>query len=345
MNIQKDISLADYSTMRLGGKASHLVDIASKNEVEEALRWAKGQDLDTLMIGGGSNIVWRDEGFSGLLLVNRIKGFTAVVDGDSTLVTIGAGENWDEVVGRCTKLGLSGIECLSLIPGTAGATPIQNVGAYGQEISKVITKVEAYDSQSSQFVELAPEDCGFTYRSSRFRDDPSRFYITSITLRLTKTSLQPPFYQALQSYLSVNTITDYSPSSIRQAVIAIRNQKLPNPAEVHNCGSFFANPLISSAQLDKISSELGVDIPHWPTSDGLQKVAAGWLIENIGYKGYHDPHTGMATWPSQALVLVNENASSTADLLKFRDEIAGKVKAKFNIDLVQEPLLLPTIAR
>jgi UDP-N-acetylmuramate dehydrogenase len=345
MTIKNEVSLVDYSTMHLGGLAKYLAEIENKDDLLEALRVAKNQNLEVLMIGGGSNIIWQDSGFDGLVLVNKIRGFESYEDGDYTYLTIGAGEVWDEVVKRAADLELSGIEALSLIPGSAGATPVQNVGAYGQEISSVLVDVEAYDNELGDFVTLEAKDCDFSYRSSRFKKEVGRFYITSVALKLTKARLSPPFYSTLASYLDKNKIVDYSPMSIRLAVITIRNQKLPNPVLIHNCGSFFANPIISNEQFTAIQAQTELEIPHWETKDGNQKIAAGWLIENIGYKGYVDQETGMSIWPAQALVLVNDHAKTTADLLKFRDSITTKVKFKFGIDLVQEPQLLPTIAR
>jgi UDP-N-acetylmuramate dehydrogenase len=280
--------------------------------------------------------------------------------------------------------GLTGIEALSLIPGSTGATPAQNVGAYGQEIAQTLVTLEAFDTQAAvgtradsdaqmndtntppgsaepagTFVTLRGSDCGFGYRTSRFKTaDRGRFYITSITLQLTKGRPLPPFYPALQTYLEAHQITDYTPAAIRQAVIAIRTSKLPDPAVIHNTGSFFGNPIINSAEfaallktLTKTTAAPASDnpedpalaayIPHWPAGDGTVKLSAAWLIDQAGFKNYDDPATGMATWPQQSLVLVNKSARTTADLLQFKQKIIDAVQAKFNITLQQEPELLP----
>lgn len=344
MNLFHGVNLADFSTMRLGGIAAHLAEIHNHQELVEALTWANAQTLPVIMIGGGSNIVWRQEGFAGLVLVNKIAGYEVFEEDEQNVyVTVGAGENWDSVVARSTAAGLTGIEALSLIPGTAGATPIQNVGAYGQEIAQTLTTVQAFDVQQNTLVNLAAGDCGFGYRTSRFKTtDRGRFYITSITLHLTKGNPLPPFYPAVQQFLEEHPVTVATPEAIRQAVISIRNSKLPDPALVANNGSFFANPVISQGQVTQIQADTDLSIPQWPTQEGLVKVSAAWLVEQAGFKDFHDPETGMATWAKQPLVLINESARSTADLLAFKQKIVDAVQAKFGITLLQEPELLPS---
>jgi UDP-N-acetylmuramate dehydrogenase len=288
------------------------------------------------MIGGGSNIIWGDEGYNGLVIVDRILGYE--LDGDK--LAIGSGEPWDTVVDRTVAAGLTGIEALSLIPGTAGATPIQNVGAYGQEISETLVSLEAFDTQTGEFVTIVNADCGFSYRNSRFKaGDHGRFYITSLALQLAKDNPKPPFYASVQEYYEARSVTDYTPAALRQAVIAIRTAKLPDPAVIHNTGSFFANPIVDEAQLASLTSQFE-KVPAWPIDTGGAKVSAAWMIEQAGFKDYHDDTTGMATWPKQPLVLVNEHAKTTADLLAFKQKIVDAVQEKFNITLEQEPELL-----
>jgi len=342
MDIRHNVSLASYSTMGLGGNALHLVQVIERNEVVKALSWAHEQQLPVVMIGLGSNIVWGDSGFPGLVIVNKIMGYEAYEEDDTnTYLTIGAGEPWDNIVERSVVAGLTGIEALSLVPGTTGATPIQNVGAYGQEIAQTLTTIEAYDSTASDFVTIPVSECGFSYRSSRFKTtDKGRFFITGITLHLTKGNPLPPFYGAVQDYLEQNNITDYTPAAIRQAVIAIRTAKLPDPAVVRNVGSFFANPIISDMEFAQIAQKHEGAVPHWSVDKQTVKLSAAWLIEQAGFKGVHDAATGMATWDKQPLVLVNEHAESTASLLAFKQKIVDAVKTKFNITLVQEPELI-----
>jgi UDP-N-acetylmuramate dehydrogenase len=342
MKILHDVPLGLYSTMRLGGKANSVVHVRTKDELEEALSWAKKNDLEAVMIGLGSNIVWRDEGFNGLLIVNEFPGYEVTLDDDENYyITVGAGENWDSVVARSVADKASGIETLSLIPGSAGATPVQNVGAYGQEISETLFSLEAYDNNKQVFVTLSNKDCGFGYRTSIFKESKKgRYYIISLNFHLHKSHIKPPFYQPLQDYLTENDITDRSPHTIRKAVCAIRSAKLPDPAVVANNGSFFANPVIDNDTFEKLKL-VHPTIKHWAAGPSKQKLSAGWLIEKSGFKDVHDRATGMATWPTQSLILVNEKAKTTADLLEFKKKIIDGVRENFGVTLVQEPELLP----
>ncbi len=337
----QNVSLVSYSTMGLGGSASYLVEVANRMEVLEALSWAASKQLPVIMIGGGSNIIWGDNGYKGLVIVNKIRHYELFEEDETnTYLTLGSGEPWDEVVAKTVAAGLTGIEALSLIPGTAGATPIQNVGAYGQEISQTLTTVEAFDTQAGDFVTLAGSDCGFAYRTSRFKTtDKGRFYITGLSLHLSKGNPMPPFYGAVQTYFDEHKVSTYTPAALREAVMWIRSNKLPDPALVRNTGSFFANPIVADAELFELKN-LYTDIPNWPQDDGKVKLSAAWLIDQAGFKDYHDEATGMATWPKQALVLINEHAKSTQDLLAFKQKIVEAVQAEFNITLVQEPEMI-----
>lgn len=342
MNILQNVSLKLHSTMRLGGNAAYMVEIADRHELTEALAWAEQYKLPVLMIGSGSNIVWRDEGFPGLLIVNKIMRFEEQnEDAENYYVTVGAGENWDSVVERTVAQGVTGIEALSLIPGTAGATPVQNVGAYGQEIANVLVSVEAYDNQLKQFVNIPAMDCAFSYRNSRFKStDRGRFFITAITLHLMRGNPQPPYYKAVEGYFEEHQITGATPEILRNAVIQIRQSKLPGPAQVANNGSFFANPIVDAGDFAQLQAD-HPGIPGWPTGDGNVKIPAAWLIEQAGFKDVHDTATGMGTWPMQPLVLVNESAQTTAQLLQFKQKITDTIQQQFGIALQQEPELLP----
>ncbi|MDO8591771.1 MAG: UDP-N-acetylmuramate dehydrogenase [bacterium] len=341
MNIVENVSLRGYSAMGLGGKARFFSEAHSEDDLKKLIDWAKEQNLPVIVVGEGSNIVWRDEGFEGLLIANHITGREVLDDGTgNTTIRIGAGENWDEIVDWTVKKGLSGIEFLSAIPGRVGAAPVQNIGAYGTEIAQTLVELAAFDTHSEDFVTIKNKACGFAYRTSRFKtDDKGRFIITSITLKLSKTSPSPPFYESLEKYLTEHKIKDHTPRTIREAVMAIRAIKLPSPAKVANNGSFFTNPVIGKKEFEKLQKEYP-DIKGWPHSDKV-KVSAGWLLEEAGFKGVHDKQTGMATWPAQALVLINEHAKTTADLLSFKQKIQSKVHAMFGIVLEQEPELLP----
>ncbi len=338
MRVKNGVPLTQHSTMRLGGKAKHLVEAGDKHELTNAVQWAKEQKLPVKVIGNGSNIIWTDDGFAGLVIVNRISGFKIVPEDEHySYVTMGAGENWDECVQRTVAAGLHGIEALSLIPGTAGATPIQNVGAYGQDMSQTLVSLEAYDTEHERFVTINAEDCEFGYRTSRFKTkDKNRFLIVELTFLLSRINPRPPYYLAVSQYLHDHKIQVVTPKVLRQVVIAIRTSKLPDPAKVANTGSFFANPIVSISFFKGfIKKHPGA--PNWKTQDNKYKISAAWLIEQAGLKDYHDKKTGMATWHLQPLVLVNERAKSTKDLLKFKKFIQQQVEEKFEIKLVQEP--------
>lgn len=341
MQIQQNIPLSQHSTMRLGGAAAYLTEAHSRQEVEQAVKWADNNNLPVMMIGDGSNIIWGDNGYLGLVIINKIIGYEKFdEDQENVYIRIGGGENWDSVVGRTVADGLTGIEALSLIPGTTGATPVQNVGAYGQEISDVLVSVEAYDHKVGQFVTIAGNNCGFSYRNSRYKTtDRGQFFITSLTLHLLRGNPLPPFYASVQSYFVAHNITSYTPKVLREAVVAIRQSKLPDPAKVANNGSFFANPVIDDSQLNELLKR-HTNISYWRLDNGKAKISAAWLVEQAGFKAFHDPQTGMATWPTQALVFVNENAKSTADLLRFKQKVVSKVQEMFGITLVQEPELI-----
>jgi UDP-N-acetylmuramate dehydrogenase len=343
MQIIENVSLANYSTMRLGGIASYLVEIHSRDDLKEALSWASKHNQPVIMIGSGSNIVWKDSGFKGLVIVNRLQGYEDYAESpENHFVTIGAGEIWDTVVARTVAAGQTGIEALSLIPGSAGATPVQNVGAYGQEIAQTLTSIEAYDTKTGSLTNIPAEACGFAYRHSSFQTEyRDRFYITAITLSLTVGNPYPPFYGAIEQYFTEHPVDGpVTPGVMRDAVIAIRRAKLPDPAEVANNGSFFANPIVDSITLSDLHKK-HPDMPYWPLEDGSAKIPAAWLIEQTGFKGVHDEATGMATWPPQPLILINEHAKNTADLLAFKAKIVDTIEQRFDITLQQEPELLP----
>lgn len=341
MYILENVPLASYSTMRLGGIASYITDVTTRQDVIDSIAWAEERQLPVIIIGEGSNIIWDDDGFPGLVMVNKIQGFEITGEyEESTYITVGSGENWDSFVAKTVDMGLSGIEFLSLIPGTVGATPVQNVGAYGAEVSSTITTIEAFDKIEKKLVTLRSSDCAFGYRTSKFKTtDRGRFFITSVTFLLQKVAPQPPFYGALEKYFSEHAVTNITNIAVRDAVIAIRSSKLPDPKLVANNGSFFANPIITNDQFFELSTDYP-DAPHWPTDDGSIKISAAWLLEQAGFKDFHDQTTGMATWSTQPLVLVNEHAETTAQLKAFRQLLIDAVQEKFKITLVQEPELI-----
>lgn len=339
MDIHTNIPLKNYTTMKLGGPARFMVEVKSAEDIPLICKNALQQNLPVAILGGGSNTIVRDEGFSGIVLHMKIPGIDIVADDlYSTTLRIGAGELWDTVVAYSVEKRLSGIEAMSAIPGTAGAAPVQNVGAYGQETADTLVSLEAYDRTSDTFVTLTNEACGFSYRSSIFRTtEQNRYIITSITLKLSKNLPAPPFYDALQTYLDNANIITYTQATIRDAVTTIRASKLPDPSLLANTGSFFKNAIVEEWQLQDLKSQYPT-MPSYDMGDGTFKVPSGWLIETAGLKGklLH----GMRVYEKNALVLVNESAQTYQDLADARDEIIGTVRDTFRILIEQEPLEL-----
>jgi len=337
MDIHTQIPLKNYTTMRLGGQARFMTELHTASDIGPICKNAAAKNLPIFILGGGSNVLARDEGYDGLIIRNRIPGFTIISDdSSSTTIKVGAGESWDEVVRRTVEMGLSGIEALSAIPGTSGAAPVQNIGAYGQEISETLVSLEAYDQSTDQHIVLENADCNFSYRNSIFRSTAiGRYIITTVTFRLSKNAPQPPFYKAVQDYLEANGTTFFTPQIIRDVVTAIRKDKLPNPAEQPNTGSFFKNAIIEDWQLTDLKNEYP-EVPVYELPDGNFKIPTGWLIEQAGLKGklLH----GIRVHDKNALVLINESATSFEDLAAARNEIMGTVRDTFRINIEQEPL-------
>ncbi|MEO8691846.1 MAG: UDP-N-acetylmuramate dehydrogenase, partial [Candidatus Saccharimonas sp.] len=276
VEIHTDISLKNYTTMKIGGNARFMANLTSPADIPELVERCKAQNLPIHVLGSGSNTIVRDAGFAGLILRNRISGYEVIAETNSdATIKIGAGEIWDEVVKKTVDMNLSGIECLSSIPGTAGAAPVQNIGAYGQDLSEVFVSLEAYDTNNSNFAMLTNEECKFGYRSSIFRTtDINRYIITSITLRLYKASPKPPFYDSLQTYLDDKNITAYTAQTIRDAVAAIRYEKLPDPERLPNSGSFFKNAVVEEWQLNDLRQTYS-DAPAYEMGDGKFKIPTG----------------------------------------------------------------------
>ena len=342
MDISHNVDLSQHSAMRLGGKARYLAEAYSDRDIVDLVEWAGNEKVPFTVIGQGSNIVWRDEGYRGLIIVNRLRGRDIISeDEDGATIRVAGGENWDEVVAWTVKKGWGGIEFLSRIPGTVGAAPVQNIGAYGHELSDTLVEVEVYDTQEKAFGGIAAAACGFAYRTSRFKTtDKGRFIITAISLRLTKDQPAPPFYESLQAYFDKHDITTFTRETVRDTVSAIRTVKLPDPSLVKNNGSFFTNPIVDKSKFERLKHR-HPDIKAWPVGSGRVKLSAGWLVERAGFKNVHDQETGMATWKGSALVIVNERAKKTTDLLRFKKKIVDRVQAMFGIILDQEPELLP----
>lgn len=323
--------------MKLGGNARFMTEVRTPDEVQVVYRNAKSQKLPIFILGGGSNVIVKDEGYSGIVVRMRIPGFEIISDDiNNTIIRIGAGEMWDSVVKRTVDMNLSGIETMSNIPGTTGATPIQNVGAFGQEIADTLQSLEVYDSETDTFVTLQRDDCDFTYRDSIFRGKSlGRYVITSITLKLSKNQPMPPFYDSLQKYLDEHGIKIFTVDVIRNAVIEIRKDKLPDPNVLPNSGSFFKNSTVEKWQMDDLRKTYP-NMPVFELGNDLYKIPTGWLIENAGLKG--SLIRGMKVYDKNALIFINESAKSYGDLAAARDEIIGKIRDRFRIRIEQEPL-------
>lgn len=324
--------------MRLGGVARYVLEVERLDEIPKAYVFAEEKGLPTWVMGGGANTIGHDEGFGGVILLNRLRGIEVVTEADGVMtVRAMGGEIWDDLVEFVCERGYSGIEAMSKIPGTVGAAPVQNIGAYGQDIAQVIQQVEAYDTQTKEFVTFAKSDLGMSYRRSRFNsgEDKGRFLIAAITIRAQKENLRPPFYNSLQRYIETHNETDFSPQNIRRMVSEIRSEKLPDPEQVPSAGSFFKNVMVDRAGADAAEKS---GIPVWRNSDGSGKINAGWLIEAAGLKGQR--LHGFYVSDKAALVLINEAADSYADLAAARREIVETVVKKFGFQLEQEPVEL-----
>lgn len=339
MNVQTNIPLSSLTTMRIGGPADYVASVTTRDEIRQIYQNSAKTGQPVYVIGSGSNLIAHDAGFHGVIIQLQMKGIDIIEqDAESTTIRAAGGELWDDVVQFSVDNKLAGIECLSGIPGTAGAAPVQNIGAYGQELADTFISLEAYDTQADKFVLLTWDDCNFSYRTSIFRGaSMGRYIIYSIKLKLWHRVPQPPFYESLQKRLDEFGVTEFSVSSIRDNVLAIRQIKLPDPAKLPNSGSFFKNPVIEQWQHDDIESKLGT-IKAFAYGEGKFKVPAGWLIEQAGLKS--ETIHGMHVHDDNAVVLINESAAGYADLAAGRDEIINRVFSEFQIELQQEPLEL-----
>lgn len=336
MKFYENVPISSLTTMRLGGPARCVIDVERPEEVSQAYKFAHDNKLRVFVLGGGANSIGRDEGFSGAIIRNKILGMEIKVAEDNPeyyeLRTMG-GEVWDKVVDYACRNGLTGIEALSKIPGTAGAAPVQNIGAYGQDISQVLKNVEVFDLKDWQYKVLPAEQLNFKYRSSILNTTEfGRYFVIGLTLRLRKGQMQRPFYNSLEAYIQENNESDFSPASIRRMVSEIRAEKLPDPMFIPSAGSFFKNVYIPTDEIDECQSR-GIKVHVG--ADG-NKINTGWLIEQAGLSGklIH----GFRINPKASLVLINESARSYADLVAARNEIATTIYDKFGFRIEQEPV-------
>ena len=337
MDILKNQTLATHTTMQLGGNAQYMVAARTEDELAEAVEYAHQNQLKIMVLGTGSNIVFGDAGFNGLVILNEINGIN--IDPVTGIVSAKSGTKWDEFVQQCVAQNLAGIEALSLIPGTVGASPVNNIGAYGQEVKDTITKVRALDTHTNSFVELTNSECQFSYRNSIFKTgDYGRYIITEVTFQLApvKEHFNAPHYASLQTAMQAQSITTPTVQNIRDIVIGIRQSKLPDPAVLPNTGSFFKNPIVSQEQCNALLQQYP-SMPYFAHAQGF-KLAAGWLIDTAGLKGY--AQDGMRVYDKQALVLVNDGTRSFQSLLNMKNHIQQTVYEKFGVMLEPEPEII-----
>lgn len=329
MKIYENVPISTLTTMRLGGPARYVLEVEKKEDIPEAYNFAKEKNLPVFIIGGGANTIGHDEGYDGVLIKNIMKGITI----KDNLVTAFGGEVWDDVVSFACERNLTGIEALSKIPGSAGAAPVQNIGAYGQDVSDTFVSAEVYDTKDGEFKTLNKSDMGFSYRKSILNTtEKGRYFVISISLQLKEGEMQRPFYNSIERYIESTGATDFSPQGIRKIVSEIRGDKLPDPKEHASSGSFFKNVYLDEADA-KAAEEKGY--PVYRGHDGL-KINSGWLIEKAGFSG--ELIHGMRVNPKASLVLINESAKDYSDLAAARAEITDKVYQEFGYKLEQEPV-------
>ncbi len=333
MRVNENILISSLTTMRLGGLARYVLEIEKPKDIPDAYGFAKQYNFPTFVLGYGANTIGHDEGFNGVIIINRMKGITEEETETGLRLKVMGGEYWDDVVAHACEKNLTGIEALSKIPGLVGAAPVQNIGAYGQEVADVLESIEVFDSTDYTFKTLKKSDLNFSYRQSLLNTtEKNRYFVISVTLELSVGEMKRPFYNSIERYISDNNLTDFSPTGIRRIVSKIRAEKLPDPAEKASAGSFFKNVYLSNPEAEK-AEEKGY--PIYRGKDG-NKINAGWLIEQVGFKG--QLLYGIRVSEKAALVLINESAKSYNDLKKARAEIVGKVYDKFGYWLEQEPV-------
>ncbi|MEV7126533.1 UDP-N-acetylmuramate dehydrogenase [Streptomyces sp. NPDC093260] len=345
MQVLHDAPLAPLTTFRLGGPATRLITATTDAEVIEAVREADAAGTPLLVIGGGSNLVIGDKGFDGTALRIATRG----VELSGTTLELAAGEVWTDAVARTVEAGLAGIECLSGIPGSAGATPIQNVGAYGQEVSTTITEVVAYDRTAGETVTLTNAECAFSYRHSRFKDEPERYVVLRVRFALEDAGglSAPVKYAETARALGVEAGDRVALPTARDTVLKLRAGKGmvldPEDHDTWSAGSFFTNPILTDTDFAafraRVRERLGEDVepPAYPAGEGRTKTSAAWLIDKAGFtKGYGTGPARIST--KHTLALTNRGGATTDDLLTLAREVVAGVRAVFGVTLVNEPV-------
>ncbi|MFP5264013.1 MAG: UDP-N-acetylmuramate dehydrogenase [Blastocatellia bacterium] len=349
-SLSENVPLGPLTTLGVGGPARFFAECASGEALAAGVEWARDEGVPLFLLGGGSNVVVADRGFPGLVLRVGIRGIEIGIEGDQVTVTAGAGEEWDLLVAYCAGRNFAGFECLSGIPGRVGATPIQNVGAYGSETSETLLWVEAMEVATGTLVEIRAEECEFGYRLSRFKArDRDRFIITRVTYRLVANGRPAIRYAELQRYLSENGAGDPTPAQVREAVLAIRKRKAmvidPGDADSRSVGSFFVNPVVTAEEFQQIKERAsaggaaGQDMPSFPSPDGRVKLSAAWLIERAGFgRGYTLGNVGTST--KHALAIVNRGGGSASEVVKLKERIQSGVLDTFGVELTPEPVFV-----
>jgi UDP-N-acetylmuramate dehydrogenase len=350
LNIQEFVPLAPYTTLRIGGPARFFCEVNGETQIAEAVSFAKERNLPLFVLGGGSNLLVSDAGFDGVVVRLGLPfGKGERRDGKSVLLEVGAGENWDDVVRYAVDCGYAGIECLAGIPGDVGGTPVQNVGAYGQEVAETIVQVRAYDLETGAFVDLDHEACRFGYRRSLFNVEArGRYIVTAVTYKLRPGGEPALRYTDVRRHFAAELKRGPQPTlrQVYEAVRSIREQKGmlvgQGGPDGRSAGSFFKNPVIPLATLPEIALRAGrcpEEIPQYPAGDGRVKLAAAWLVEQSGFhKGFAMGRAAISS--RHTLALVNLGDATAAELIALRDTVMMAVKDKFGVQLEQEPVML-----
>ncbi len=338
MKIEEHTPLRDYTTFRLNAIARYFVTAQNIKDLSYVFEFAKDKNVSVFVLGGGSNILLDDSSEIQMLFTKiEISGFDIVNDSQNFVdIKIGSGENWDSVVERTVNMNLSGIEAMSAIPGTIGATPIQNVGAYGQEIKNTLLEVTLYDKETSEIRKLTNEECEFSYRDSIFKHRAKdKYVIIDVTLRLSKDKPKMPDYPGVKKYFDSIGVSNPNIKEIREAIIAIRGVKLPDPKVIASVGSFFKNPIIPSSLLRQVRNNYS-EIPTYEMGGAMFKIPAGWLIDTLGWKG--KDFGNLKLYEQNALVIVNKRSATFSELQSVVFEIKKAVYDQFGIELEQEPI-------
>jgi len=342
LELREHVPLGPLTTLGVGGAARYFVKATSEAEVIEALGWAGQQGMPVRVLGGGSNLVVADGGFDGLVLAVWLRGVGFSSPSGDAIVSAMAGEPWDSVVAQAVARGLAGLESLSGIPGSAGATPIQNVGAYGQEVAETITSVRVVDRSLLSALEFSATECRFAYRDSFFKSEaPERYVVTEVRFALTERAPSPVRYPDLQRRLERLGLGAPTLEDLRACVLAVRGEKSmlldPSDPNGRSCGSFFLNPVVSAEQAEQVRSAAGAAaFPTYPQPDGRVKLAAGWLIEHSGFsKGLRDGNVGLST--KHALAIVAHAGASADEVARLSRRIQAGVLQRFGVELAPEP--------